>query len=69
MHSCLSTILDGQQYLGGRLILVECKNIDYLLSYYKKFGFELIENNYQEDDLLQFFRIINEEEIIEFQSI
>ncbi len=39
LEYCLATILEGQIFLGGRIILLECKNVPYLISLYGKFGF------------------------------
>jgi len=68
MDYCLSTLLDGQSRLGGRIALLECKNIQYLIDFYKDFGFEKIEKEYEEGELLQMIRILQEDEIIDKES-
>ena len=62
---CLSTLLDGQIRLGGRIVMLECKDIPYLISFYKQFGFAKLEKDYKEGDLIQLIKILREEEIIE----
>ena len=64
MQFCMSTIMDGQIRLSGRIIMLECKEVQYLLDLYGKFGFEKIEREYKKGDLLQFVRKLNEEEIM-----
>ena len=64
MDKCLEYILIGQKYLSGRFIILECKNIKYLLDFYEKFGFFIIDKNYNKDELVQFFRVFKKEELI-----
>ena len=40
MQLCLNTVLDGQMRLGGRIILLECKDVPYLIEFYNQFGFQ-----------------------------
>ncbi|MFA5479871.1 MAG: hypothetical protein WC337_07580 [Candidatus Muiribacteriota bacterium] len=63
MDKCLEYILNGQKYLSGRFIMLECKNIKYLSSFYKKYGFFEIEKEYKKNELKQFFRILKKEEL------
>lgn len=65
MQFCLGKILEGQYRLGGRIIMLECKDIPYLINFYKKFGFQKIEKEYNDGELLQLIRIIEEDEIID----
>ncbi len=65
MHYCLATLLEGQARLGGRIVMLECKNIPYLISLYEDFGFQLIDKDYEEDELRQMIKILEEDEIIE----
>jgi len=65
MHYCLATLLRGQARLGGRIILLECKDIPYLIKLYEGFGFQKLEKDYEEDELLEMIKILQEEEIIE----
>ncbi len=65
MQYCLSTLLDGQKYLGGRVAMLECKDIPYLIDFYKQFGFIKLERDYQEDELAQLVKTLREEELIE----
>lgn len=64
MQYCLSTVLDGQMRLGGRIIMLECKNIEYLLEFYEKFGFMKLDKDYREGELLQLIKILQEDELI-----
>ncbi len=66
MQYCLSTMLEGQIRLGGRIFMLECKNTPYLLAFYEKYGFHKIEKDYDKNELLQLVRILHDEEIIEF---
>ena len=63
MQYCFATILEGQSKLGGRIVMLECKNHPYLLEFYKKYGFQVIDKNYEKNELFQLIRIFNEEEI------
>lgn len=69
MQYCFNTILDGQMRLGGRIIMLECKGIPYLIDFSKHFGFVKLERDYQENELLQFIRILQEDELIEKYEI
>lgn len=62
---CLAKIFEGQIRLGGRIIMLECKNIPYLLQLYETYGFNIIENDYHDGELIQMIRLIQEDEIIE----
>lgn len=64
MQYCLSTLLDGQMRLGGRIVMLECKDIPYLICFYEQFGFIKLERNYQEGDLIQLIKILREDELI-----
>lgn len=68
LEYCLATIFEGQVRLGGRIIMLECKDIPYLISLYEKFGFDVLEKDYDEDELLQMIKILDEDEIIEPQD-
>ncbi len=68
MQYCLNTVLDGQARVGGRIVLLECKNIPYLTVFYRQFGFTKLEKDYEKDELLQFIKILREDEIIEKQQ-
>ena len=65
MQYCLSTLLDGQMRLGGRIILLECKDVPYLIEFYNQFGFIKLEKDYQKDELIQLIKILQEDELIE----
>jgi len=65
MQYCLSTLLEGQARLGGRIIMLECKNIPYLIGFYEQFGFCKLEKEYEEDELIQMVKILKEDEVIE----
>lgn len=65
MEYCLNTLLNGQNYLGGRIITLECKDIPYLLEFYAQFGFVKLERDYEKGELLQLIKILKEDELIE----
>lgn len=65
LEYCLATIFEGQVKLGGRIIMLECKDIPSLISLYEKYGFNVLEKDYGEGELLQMIKIIEEAEIIE----
>lgn len=65
MQYCLNTLLDGQMRLGGRIVTLECKNIPFLIKFYTQFGFVKLEREYEEDELVQFIKILKEDELIE----
>ena len=69
MQYCFSTLLDGQARLGGRIVMLECKDIPYLASFYERFGFAKIERDYKEGELIQLVRILREDEIIELSGM
>lgn len=64
LEICLSKILEGQKILGGRIIMVECKNQPNLVNFYEHADFTLTTNDFGKEDLLVFHRILNEKEII-----
>jgi len=68
MEYCLLILFEGQLRLGGRIIMLECKDIPYLISLYESFGFQKLEKEYDEDELLQMIKILDEDEIIEPQD-
>lgn len=66
MQYCMSTVLDGQARLGGRVVLLECKDIDYLVNtFYPNYGFKKLEKEYSQDELIQFIRVLREEDLIQ----
>jgi hypothetical protein len=68
MEYCMSTLLDGQMRLGGRIIMLECKDIPYLLEFYEQFGFMKLDRDYEEGELIQFIKILQEDELIDNQD-
>ncbi|MEN6487421.1 MAG: hypothetical protein ABFD66_00830 [Smithella sp.] len=64
MQYCLNTLLEGQARLGGRIVLLECKDIPYLVDFYGNFGFEKLEREYAEGELIQLIRILREDELL-----
>ena len=68
MQYCLSTVFKGQAVLAGRIIMLECKDIPYIINLYKKFGFQKLEKDYDEDEHIQMIKILEEDEIIEPQD-
>lgn len=68
MGYCLSTIFEGQTKLGGRIIMLECQDIPYLIDFYGRYGFERLDRNYEEGELIQLLRILSEEDLIEPQN-
>ena len=67
MQFCLSTLFEGQTKLGGRIILLECKDVPYLLQFYNKFGFQKLERDYKTNDLLQLIKVLQQDEIISME--
>lgn len=65
LEYCLITVLTGQSVLGGRIIMLECKDIPYIIELYERFGFQKLERDYEENELLQMIKIIEDDEIIE----
>ena len=65
MEYCLLTIFKGLAVLGGRIIMLECKDIPYIVNLYERFGFQKLERDYEEDELLQMIKILEDDEIIE----
>lgn len=65
MQYCFYTLMDGQARLGGRIIMLECRNIPYLVDFYNQFGFFKIEKDNEEDELLQMVKILQEGEVIQ----
>lgn len=68
MQYCLSTVFKGQAVLAGRIIMLECKDAPYIINLYKKFGFQKLEKDYDEDEHIQMIKILEEDEIIEPQD-
>ena len=68
MQYCLNTVFDGQMHLGGRIIMLECKNISYLIQFYEQFGFVKLDKDYHDGELLQLIKVLREEELIEKKS-
>lgn len=65
---CLITLLKGQARLGGRIIMLECKDVPYIIRLYESFGFQKLEKEYEEEELLQMIKILEEDEIIELKD-
>jgi hypothetical protein len=61
----LFKIFEGQLRLGGRIIILECKDVPYLIRLYEQFGFNVLEKDYEDGELLQMLKILEEDEIIE----
>lgn len=65
MDYCLTTVFTGQAVLGGRIIMLECKDIPYIIDLYERFGFRKLEREYEENELLQMIKVLEDDEIIE----
>ena len=65
MEYCLWTIFKGQAVLGGRIVMLECKDIPYIIDLYERFGFQKLEKEYEKDELLQMIKVLKDDEIIE----
>jgi hypothetical protein len=59
MQYCISMVLLGQSILGGRIVMLECKNIQKIIDLYQKFGFEILSQD-ETSGLLQMIRVIRE---------
>jgi predicted GNAT family N-acyltransferase len=57
MDFCFTQIEKGQKIIPCRRILVECKEIDYLVSFYERFGFVKLDTEHKNDDLIVFIKI------------
>lgn len=64
MNFCLFKVFEGQAILGSTSVILECKNIGYLRSFYEKFGFKYINDDYLENELIKFVKILDKNEII-----
>lgn len=62
---CLATVFKGQKVLGGRIIMLECKDIPYLIKLYEVFGFRKLKEEYDKGELLEMIRVLKDDEIIE----
>ncbi|OIJ14281.1 hypothetical protein BKP37_08890 [Anaerobacillus alkalilacustris] len=69
MQYCLYTLMEGQARLGGRIVMLECQDIPYLIDFYSQFGFFKIEKDYEEGELLQMIKILQEGEVIRFSGV
>jgi len=65
MEYCLAAVFKGQTILGGRIIMLECKDIPYIINLYERFGFQKLERDYDDGELLQMIKILEDDEIIE----
>lgn len=65
MEYCLAAVFKGQAVLGGRIIMLECKDIPYIINLYETFGFQKLEKDYEAGELLQMIKILEDDEIIE----
>ena len=48
-------ILEAQNAVGGRVLLLECEDIPRLIKAYEKCGFEIL----QTDDFVQMYRFVD----------
>ncbi len=63
MEFCMNRILEGQKLLSGRVVVLECKNISYLINeFYSKFSFKIHET--KDDGLIKLIRVLNERDLI-----
>ncbi|HZK37757.1 MAG TPA: hypothetical protein VFC98_02605 [Clostridia bacterium] len=69
MEYCILLVLRGQATLGGRIIMLECKDIPYIINLYEKFGFQKLERNYEDDEFLQMIKILDADEIINPEEV
>lgn len=65
MELCLSMVLKGQQVLGGRIVMLECKDIEPIINLYQKFDFRKLDKDHEKDELLQMIRVLESDDIIE----
>lgn len=67
MESCLSKIYEGQKILGGRIVILECKNNKKILAFYTNFGFEQIKvSSATNSQLLMLNKVLDETEFITY---
>lgn len=60
--------LDVEKFLKEKAIMLECKDIPYLISLYEAFGFNKLEKEYDKGELIQMIKILEEDEVIEPQN-
>lgn len=53
LNLAINTIEQSKRLVGGRTIMVECENVPSLIDFYKKNGFEFLQQN---KELLQFIK-------------
>lgn len=65
MEYCIGTILNGQENISGRMIMLECKPIQPLINLYSRFGFSKIEEEEPSPNgLIQMIRILQPHELV-----
>lgn len=69
MDFCLEKVFEGQEILGGRILLLECKDVEYLYTFYERFGFHKIEKEYTPTEYRQMIRLLTESELVEISGI
>jgi len=52
---CLNTVYQAQKLIGGRFVLLECRSIDKVISFYDKKGFKSLQYD-NNDKYLQMVR-------------
>ncbi len=65
LEYCLAVLIEGQIRLGGRVILLECKPIPYLIRLYGEYGFSVLETDINSGELIQMVRVLGEEDLID----
>lgn len=61
LEEAYAYIHKAQEIIGGRMILIECENVDKLIKLYEDHGFTKIEmeSNPDEDSLIQMYNMIS----------
>ena len=54
----LSSINNAKDIVGGRIVLLECENVPYLISLYESMRFKFLQPNPDNPDLLQYISFL-----------
>ena len=55
LNTCMETIYKAQEIIGGRFVMLECLNIEKVVSFYVKNGFEFLQYD-KKDKYMQMIR-------------
>ena len=52
LTSAFNVVLEAKELINAKYVWLECKNSEKLIDFYKKFGFEKIDNFISKDELV-----------------